>query len=253
MSWRTCLSTLESKAAKHGSKKKETRKEKKRGPSGRGGREGVLPPSLLPKLQTSWWYGQGSLFPPPPSSPPRPFPTHPPTTTSITSLNLANSSSVFCQSVLTTDPLPSNFTVSTHLNRRSLNASDYGWVSRRDPTLPSIFLFPPSSCSVNRRMVHTLQQKGDESFLVFKCLAFHSFADPVLITGPFSSQLVPDAPSIVPAPLMFPPCVVVRVLFHFECSVRGALLAKVPNSSLEPIHMEDEVKDQEDEVGDGRD
>ena len=44
--------------------------------------------------------------------------------------------------------------------------------------------------------------------------------------------------------------------------MRGALLAKVPNSSLgevhrescsEPIHIEDEVKDQEDEVEDGRD
>ena len=44
--------------------------------------------------------------------------------------------------------------------------------------------------------------------------------------------------------------------------MRVALLAKVPNSSFaeahrwvnsEPIHMEDEVKDQEDEVEDGRD
>ena len=44
--------------------------------------------------------------------------------------------------------------------------------------------------------------------------------------------------------------------------VRGALLTKGPNSSFgkvhrrscsEPIHMEDEVNDQEDEVEDGRD
>ena len=46
------------------------------------------------------------------------------------------------------------------------------------------------------------------------------------------------------------------------CSVRGALLTKGPNSSFaearrgfssEPIHIEDEVKDQVDEVEDGRD
>ena len=45
-------------------------------------------------------------------------------------------------------------------------------------------------------------------------------------------------------------------------NMRGALLAKGPDSSLgevhtgscsEPIHMEDEVKDPEDEVEDGRD
>ena len=45
-------------------------------------------------------------------------------------------------------------------------------------------------------------------------------------------------------------------------SVRGALLTKEPDSSVaeehrgfgsEPIHIEDEVKDQEDEVEDGRD
>ena len=45
-------------------------------------------------------------------------------------------------------------------------------------------------------------------------------------------------------------------------SVRGALLAKGPDSSFaeahwvfcsEPIHIEDEVKDQENEVEDGRD
>ena len=44
--------------------------------------------------------------------------------------------------------------------------------------------------------------------------------------------------------------------------VRGALLTKGPDSSFaeahrgfssEPIHIEDEVKDQEDEVADGRD
>ena len=44
--------------------------------------------------------------------------------------------------------------------------------------------------------------------------------------------------------------------------MRGALLAKVPDSSFaevhrgfnsEPTHVEDEVEDQEDEVEDGRD
>ena len=79
------------------------------------------------------------------------------------------------------------------------------------------FLFLPSSCSVHRRMVHTLQRKGDESLLVFKCMAFRSFTGPVLIAGPCSSQRVPDTPSIVPSPLVFPPCVVVRVAIHSNC------------------------------------
>ena len=70
-----------------------------------------------------------------------------------------------------------------------------------------------------------------ESFLVLNCLVLPSCTGPVLV-GPFSSQLVPDTPSIVPAPLVFPPCVVVRVIHHAKC-LRG--LPPFHASSLE--HM----------------
>ena len=91
------------------------------------------------------------------------------------------------------------------------------WFCPRAPApleLCLLLFLDSSSCSVHCRVVHTLQREGDESFLVINCLVFCSFTDPVLIADPFSSQLVPDSPSIVPAPFVFPLCVVARVVFH---------------------------------------
>ena len=202
---------------------------------GRSNRLLLVSPRRAPNFKLVWGMGRGYYSLPSPPLP-APSPTQPPTTTSITSLNLATSSSVCCQSVLTTDPPPSNFTVSTHLNRRSLNASEYAWVSRRDPIFLVLclqwFFFLPVLVLCTVEWFTRFSKKGDESFLVFKCLAFHYFADPVLIAGPFSSQLVPDAPSIVPAPLMFSTLCGCTGHFSFRMLCKRALLAKVPNSSL---------------------
>ena len=137
-------------------------------------------------------------------------------------LNMANFPRVFLsQSILTVDPTllsPHSFTVGL--------SSPVWMVLSAGPSIlwcfvfSLFFLFLPNSCPVHRRVVHALQRKSDESLLVFKRLAFRSFTGPVLIAGPFSCQLAPDAPSIVPAPPVFPPSVVARVVFHFKC-MRG--------------------------------
>ena len=69
--------------------------------------------------------------------------------------------------------------------------------------------------------------------------------------------------SFLPKQTVWTPWQRISLIKHLRFqNVRGALLTKGPDSSVaeahrgfnsEPIHMEDEVKDQEDEVEDGRD
>ena len=127
---------------------------------------------------------------------------------------MANSSSVFFNP---TSPL----TFSTWLHSRSIFTSMDGFAPP-GPQYSWYFVFScfslslPNSCPVYRRMFDTPQRKGYTSFLVFNCLASCSCSStsPVFIS---SSHLVPETPAVVPAPHVFPPCVVVRVVFHFNC------------------------------------
>ena len=86
--------------------------------------------------------------------------------------------------------------------------------------LSSFFFDLSTSGSVYCREVYTIWLKNDESCRIFQCTAYCSFTHPVLLNGPFGSQIVPDTPSIMPTTLVFPPCVVVRVTFRPRC-LRG--------------------------------
>ena len=123
-------------------------------------------------------------------------------------LNLANSCSVLLsQTIMSTDPLHHNLTVSARLHCRPL-PWDSGFLALCRQLFHQFLFCVPSSGS------RYPAQKCDESFLIFKCMAYCCFTCPILLTGPLGSQSVPDTPSIVPTTLVFPPCVVVRVAFH---------------------------------------
>ena len=66
----------------------------------------------------------------------------------------------------------------------------------------------------------TLSGAKMTSFLLLKCMACCSCTGLVLLTGPLGGQLVPDTPSSVPPPLVFPTRVVARVVSHPFC-LRG--------------------------------
>ena len=125
---------------------------------------------------------------------------------------MANSSSVFQPNFSATSLSPHGCTVGPSSRVWMVlhpGPSSLGTLS----SVVSLFVFP---CPVYRRMFDTPPRKGYTSFLVFNCLASCSCFDkcPVFIS---SSHLVPETPAVVPAPHVFPPCVVVRVAFHFNC------------------------------------
>ena len=117
------------------------------------------------------------------------------------------------QSILAVDPLPGNLTVSSRIWMVLSAGPSIFWHLVFSVSL----LFLPNSRPVHRRMFRTLEHIGNELSLVFNRLASRSFTHPVFIPDPFSSHFVPDTAAIVPTPHVFPPRVVVRVFFHFNC------------------------------------
>ena len=75
-----------------------------------------------------------------------------------------------------------------------------------------LFFFFPILVLI-RRVVHTRQHRGDESLRVFVGLASFSFTDPFFLSSPFSDNLVPDTPTVVPVQLVFQSRALVRVFF----------------------------------------
>ena len=75
-------------------------------------------------------------------------------------------------------------------------------------SFPSQFLF-----CVLLTVSYSTKQKVTNLFFTSSIWHLSLFTSPLFISSPFSSHVVPDASSIVPAPLVFPPCVVVRVFF----------------------------------------
>ena len=54
-------------------------------------------------------------------------------------------------------------------------------------------------------------------FLVLSCLASSPFTAPLFFAWSFTSNLVPNTPTSVPPPHVFPAPVVARAAFHFDC------------------------------------
>ena len=99
-----------------------------------------------------------------------------------------------------------------------------GWLYPRapGPLMPYhvlSFSFPLTFPTYGREF-HTIKCECNEFCHVFDRIIFFTFTHPVFPTGPVRSQFIPDASSIVPPPLMFPPRGVARVLFHSWC-LRG--------------------------------
>ena len=68
-------------------------------------------------------------------------------------------------------------------------------------------------------------------FLVLSCLASSPFTAPLFFAWSFTSNLVPNTPTSVPPPHVFPAPVVARAAFHFDC------FCSVPPLRTSPTEM----------------